>query len=119
MISLSAGEPALAERVMRHALDMSGEYGLGPVLEAKAANGLGLALRALGNAGEALDEFSRALRLISGRIGADNPLYRAVYNNYLQTLGEARPGFDDEEAGAWPRERARAEAAPGGTPCRN
>ncbi|MDD4730900.1 MAG: hypothetical protein PHX58_03085 [Desulfovibrio sp.] len=87
MALCSAGENLLAERVLRIALDMSREHGLGPVLEAKAVNNLGLVLQSEGRSREALDAFGVALGLIRGRVGTDNKLYRTVNNNYQQVLG--------------------------------
>lgn len=121
MSALQTGDHGVAERVLRYALEMTREYELGPVLEAKAANSMGLVLQAQGRVAEAMEEFQRALRLIDARIGTENQLYRTILGNYQQVLAsrlgnmasvEDIPNRNNEQARFLP-------LAPEGSPCRN
>ncbi|SKA77077.1 hypothetical protein SAMN02745704_00935 [Paucidesulfovibrio gracilis DSM 16080] len=88
MALCAAQEHELAERVLRMALDLVREYDLGPILEAKTANNLGLVYAAMERENQAGSQFARALQLIRGRVGTDNKLYRTVNNNYTQVIGQ-------------------------------
>ncbi|MGE4291361.1 MAG: tetratricopeptide repeat protein [Desulfovibrio sp.] len=121
MASLSLGDHFVAERVLLHALEMTREFDLGPVLEAKAFNNFGLVLHAQGRRDDARNAFERAMHLIRGRVGTENQLYRTVRKNYRETLVERDR---EERSGAvpveWNGNQTRSVAvAPGGTPCRN
>lgn len=82
MASLQIGEHVVAERVLCHALDVTRSSGLGPILEAKAINNLGLVFHACNRVSEAKRYYLQALQLIDGRLGKDNWLYRSVMENY-------------------------------------
>jgi hypothetical protein len=118
MALVRAGDHGVAERVLRFALEMTREYELGPVLEAKAANGLGLAMHAGGKLDEALDDFTVALRLLGGRLGTENRLYGVIHGNYVQVLGErersAATRFSRDVDGT-----SRGLRVQGGAECRN
>jgi len=87
MEACQAGQFDHADQLLTKGIDLARRAGIS-MYEAKLRNNLGLVHLLAARPGDAAREFSEALRLVEGKLGRENPLFRRIEGN-LNQAGQA------------------------------